>query len=184
MHDPRPGLAWNERFTDLIRRVAGLLDGDGRPTTGGVPVDGRFGRGVDADPHQFDLTAFSLRLTNGANAVSQLHAATANATWQGLIERPILGITNGVHAPTWVGTAMADLYDRHLDADLEDLDPQSERGRFWERLSRIPDADIWRAHQRQKLELAIFARGRLRNQFARHGEAPAVLEELRRGAQP
>lgn len=183
-----PVSAGNERFdADLIRRVAGpLLDGDGRPTTGGVPVERvlELGRGVDGDPHQFDLTAFSLRLTNGANAVSQLHATTANATWQGLIERPILGITNGVHAPTWVGTAMADLYDRHLDADLEDLDPQSERGRFWERMARIPDADLWRAHQRQKLELAFFARGRLRNQFARHGEAPAVLEELEEALNP
>ncbi len=183
-----PVSAGNERFdADLIRRVAGpLLDGDGRPTTGGVPVERvlELGRGVDADPHEFDLTAFSLRLTSGANAVSQLHAATANGTWQGLIDRPILGITNGVHAPTWVGTAMADLYDRHLGADLEDLDPQSERGRFWERLSRIPDADIWRAHQRQKLELAIFARGRLRNQFARHGEAPDVLEELEEALNP
>ena len=33
---------------------------------------------------------------------------------------------------------------------------------------------------RQKRELAIFARGRLRNQFARHGEAPSVLAELSR----
>ncbi len=36
-----PVSAGNERFAvDLVRRVAGpLLDGDGRPTTGGVPVD-------------------------------------------------------------------------------------------------------------------------------------------------
>ena len=177
-----PVSAGNERFdADLVRRIAGpLLDGDGRPATGGVPIERvlELGRDVAGDPHGFDLTALSLRLTNGANAVSQLHAQTANATWQGLIERPILGITNGVHAPTWVGSAIADLYDRQLEADLDDLDPQSQRGRFWERMARVPDADLWRAHQRQKLELAIFARGRLRNQFARHGEAPAVLQEL------
>ena len=66
------------------------------------------GRGVDNDPNVFDMTAFSLRQTNGANAVSQLHAETANGTWNGVIDRPILGITNGVHGPTWVGRAMAD----------------------------------------------------------------------------
>ena len=33
------------------------------------------------------MTAFSLRLTRGANAVSQLHAATADATWQGISPR-------------------------------------------------------------------------------------------------
>ena len=183
-----PVSAGNERFdADLVRRIAGpLLDGDGRPATGGVPIERvlELGRDGAGDLHSFDLTALSLRLTNGANAVSQLHAETANATWQSLIDRPILGITNGVHAPTWVGSAMADLYDRQLEADLDDLDPQSQRGRFWERMARVPDADLWRAHQRQKLELAIFARGRLRNQFARHGEAPSVLQELESALDP
>ena len=183
-----PVSAGNERFeAELVRRVAGpLLDGDGRPTTGGVPVDRilELGRGVDGDPNVFDMTAFSLRQTSGANAVSALHAQTANATWAGVLDRPILGITNGVHGPTWVGTAMSSLYRRYLEADLDDLDPQTERRRFWERMARVPEAELWRAHQRQKLELAIFARGRLRNQFARHGEAPAVLEELETALDP
>ncbi len=183
-----PVAAGNERFeADIVRRIAGpLLDGDGRPATGGVPVERvlELGRGVDNDPNVFDMTAFSLRQTNGANAVSQLHAETANATWNGVIDRPILGITNGVHGPTWVGRAMADLYRRYVEADLEDLDPQTERRRFWERMTRVPDAELWRAHQRQKLELAIFAQGRLRNQFARHGESPAVLEELDQALDP
>jgi starch phosphorylase len=183
-----PVSAGNERFeVDLVRRIAGpLLDGDDRPTTGGVPVDRvlELGRGVDGDPNVFDMTAFSLRQTNGANGVSRLHAETANATWQGVIDRPIAPITNGVHGPSWVGTAMSALLRRYLEADLDDLDPQTERSRFWERMSRVPDAELWRGHQRQKLELAIFARGRLRNQFARHGESPAVLEELETALDP
>ncbi len=183
-----PVSAGNERFdVSLVRRLAGpLLEGDGRPDTGGVPLDRilELGRGVDGDTSAFDMTAFSLRQTNGANAVSQLHAETANATWEGVLDGRILGITNGVHSPTWVGRAMAELYRRYLEADLDDLDPQTERRRFWERMSRVPDADLWRAHQRQKLELAIFARGRLRNQFARHGESPGVLEELETALDP
>ncbi len=177
-----PVSAGNERFdVDLVRRVAGpLLDGDGRPGTGGVPVDRvlEIGRGVDGDERQFDMTAFSLRLTNTANAVSQLHAETANSTWQAVAERPILGITNGVHIPTWLGTPVRDLLEHHLDADLDDLDGRADNRRWWDRLDRVPDAELWEAHQRQKFELALFARGRLRNQFARHGEAPSVLEEL------
>ncbi len=80
------------------------------------------GLGTDGDRGQFDMTAFSLRLTNGANAVSQLHAETANATWQGTTEHSILGITNGVHGPTWVGQPVVELLARHLDADLDQLD--------------------------------------------------------------
>ncbi|MFL5681244.1 MAG: alpha-glucan family phosphorylase [Chloroflexota bacterium] len=184
-----PVSAGNERFeADLVRRVAGpLLDGDDRPNTGGVPTERilELGLGVDDDRNQFDMTAFSLRLTNGANAVSQLHAETANATWDPILGgRQILGITNGVHIPTWIGTPMRDLVERFLDADLDDLDNTTGARRFWERIERLPGADLWEAHERQKRELALFARGRLRSQFARHGEAPSVLEQVEEALDP
>jgi len=187
IHTPVP--AGNERFdVNLVRRVAGpLLEGDDRPNTGGIPLDAlaELALGVDDDPGQFDMTALSLRLTNGANAVSQLHAETANATWHEVVgDRPILGITNGVHLPTWLGTSMRELLARHLDVDLDDLDNSTPTRRFWERMHRIPATELWEAHQRQKRELALFARGRLRNQFARHGEAPAVLKELETALDP
>ncbi len=177
-----PVAAGNERFdSDLVRRVAGpLFGGDGRPGTGGIPVDRllALGLGVEADPGQFDMTAFSLRLTHGANAVSHLHGRVSNAIWHDVAPNEILGITNGVHVPTWIGQPMRDLLERHTDAKLEAMDDQPVSSRFWERTAQIPTTELWDAHQRQKLELAIFARGRLRNQFARHGEAPSTLEEL------
>ena len=171
-----PVSAGNERFdVELVRRVAGpLLE------TGNVPVEGvlELGLGMDGDPSQFDMTAFSLRLTSGANAVSQLHAEVANGTWQGITDHRILGITNGVHSPTWVGSPVAELLDRHLDANLDDLDGPTGQDRFWERLERVPAQDLWVAHLRQKRELAIFVHGRLRSQLARHGESPSVLAEV------
>src|SRR4029078_5594042 len=42
----------------------------------------------------------------------------------------------------------------------------------------MPVAELWGAHLVQKRELAVFARGRLRTQFARHGEAPRTLQQL------
>ncbi|HEX9045346.1 MAG TPA: alpha-glucan family phosphorylase [Candidatus Limnocylindrales bacterium] len=177
-----PVSAGNERFdADLVRRVAGpLLDGDDRPGTGGVPIQRilELGRGVDGSSGQFDMTAFSLRLTHGANAVSKLHAETANATWHPVSPTSILAITNGIHTPSWVGSPVRDLLDRYLGAELDNIDEATESTRFWERLDRIPARDLWQAHMRQKRELSIFARGRLRSQFARHGEAPDVLESL------
>ncbi|HSL97344.1 MAG TPA: alpha-glucan family phosphorylase [Candidatus Deferrimicrobiaceae bacterium] len=177
-----PVSAGNERFeADLVRQIAGpILDGDERPNTGGVPAERvlEIGRGTDGDPGQFDMTAFSLRLTSGANAVSRLHAVTANNTWRGVPKHDIRAITNGVHSPSWIGGPVRELFERYLDADLDDLDASTEAGRWWERLERIPNDELWEAHLRQKRELAVFARGRLRNQFARHGEAPRVLGEL------
>ncbi|HLA16300.1 MAG TPA: alpha-glucan family phosphorylase [Candidatus Limnocylindrales bacterium] len=183
-----PVSAGNERFeAGLVRRVAGpLFDGDDRPRTGGVPIEDIIERGVgvDGDDSQFDMTAFSLRSTNDANAVSQLHGTTANATWGAITSRPIGGITNGVHVATWTGGPMRELFEDQLDADLDDLDARDGPRRFWERVSRLSDDELWEAHQRQKLELAIFARGRLRVQFARHGEAPSVLAELEESIDP
>jgi glycogen phosphorylase len=188
-----PVSAGNERFdADLVRRIAGpILDGsagaiEGQSGAGGVSIEKvlEIGRGTDGDTGQFDMTAFSLRLTNGANAVSKLHAVTANATWTGVPKHEILAITNGIHTPTWVGGPIRELYERYLDADLDDLDNGTAAGRWWERLDRIPAVELWEAHLRQKRELAVFARGRLRTQFARHGEAPRSLQELGEALDP
>jgi starch phosphorylase len=183
-----PVSAGNERFAvDLVRRVAGpLLDGDGRPHTGGVPIDRvlEIGLGPEGDRSEFDMTGFSLRLTNDANAVSQLHAQTADATWTGIAPHRIRGVTNGIHVPSWMGNAMGETLARELNADLDDLDEETEVGPFWEKLAEIPTEDLWETHQREKLELAIFARRRLRSQFARHGEAPSVLDAIESALDP
>ena len=177
-----PVSAGNERFdADLARRVAGpLYDGDGRKGTGGVPMDRilELARGVDGDSRSLDMTALSLRLSNSANAVSKLHSVTANNTWQGLGDKQIQAVTNGVHMPTWVGQPLRYLFERYLGAELDNVDARNASDGFWERTDQIPDMDLWESHQRQKLELMIFARNRLRHQFARHGESPGTLEEL------
>jgi glycogen phosphorylase len=176
-----PASAGNERFeAGLVRRLAAPL-----VEAGGLDMERilELGRGVDGDPGQFDMTAFSLRLTNGANAVSKLDAETANGTWQDVSEKPILGITNGVHPPSWLGEPIRQLYQAQ-GADIDHLDASDGKRRFWEHLDRIPDEQLWDAHRRQKLELAMFARRRLQLQFARHGEAPGLLEELSKALDP
>jgi starch phosphorylase len=168
-----PVSAGNERFdADLVRTLAAPLARDT-----GLDLERviELGRGTDGDPGQFDMTAFSLRETNGANAVSRLHAQTANTTWNEVAEKPILAITNGVHPPSWVGEPFRRLYEQ-VGGDLDNLDPQDKP--FWKKIATLPDAQLWEAHRRQKLELAFFCRRRLQSQFARHGEAPSVLEEL------
>jgi starch phosphorylase len=170
-----PVSAGNERFdAELVRRIAS-------PVIAGTPLTMdrllEIGRGADDDPAQFDMTAFSLRLTTAANAVSQLHAETANTTWTTIPGHAILGITNGVHAPSWVGASMRGLFEG-VGGDLDDLDDEEPEGRFWERLDRVSDEKLWEHHLEQKLALAFFARGRLRNQLARHGESPGELSQL------
>jgi starch phosphorylase len=168
-----PVSAGNERFeSNLVRKLAApLADGTGLDLERVIEL----ARGTDNDPDQFDMTAFSLRETNGSNAVSHLHAETANATWSGVVDKQILGITNGVHPPSWVGNPTRQLYES-IGGDLDNLDPHPKA--FLAKVAKLPDEEIWEAHRRQKLELAYFSRRRLQQQFARHGEAPMVLEEL------
>ena len=137
-----PVSAGNERFdADLVRRVAGpLLDGDGRRNTGGVPVERvlEIGRGTDGDAGQFDMTAFSLRLTNGANAVSKLHAATANSTWREIPPHGIIG-DHQRGPPTDVGRR-ADprpvTSGTSTPTSTTSTAPRT-RSRWWERIDRV-----------------------------------------------
>jgi starch phosphorylase len=65
----------------------------------------------------FNMTVAGLRLSRLANAVSQLHEQTARAMWAHVRgAAPIIGITNGVHAPTWQDAGVRD-----ADADPEAL---------------------------------------------------------------
>jgi starch phosphorylase len=83
-----------------------------------------------------------------------------------------------------MGNAMGETLARDLEADLDDLDEESEVGPFWDHLADIPTEDLWATHQREKLELAIFARRRLRSQFARHGESPSALDAIETALDP
>ena len=72
-------------------------------------------RAIGDDP--FNMTVAGLRLSRLANAVSQLHEQTARAMWAYVSgAASIIGITNGVHAPTWQDPAVRD-----ADADLDAL---------------------------------------------------------------
>jgi starch phosphorylase len=173
IHTPVP--AGNERFsTKLVRNLtAPELESSGIDVQRILDM----GLGVDADPGHFDMTAYALRNTRDANGVSQLHGAVANETWAPLIDHPIRGITNGVHAPTWVGPSMRSLYEG-LGGDLDHQEAEHSSTRFWEHVDETTDRDLWEAHLKQKQALQVFARIRLRRQLARHGESPRSLAEL------
>ncbi|MFZ9888162.1 MAG: alpha-glucan family phosphorylase, partial [Myxococcota bacterium] len=173
IHTPVP--AGNERYdSSLTRRLIS-------PVLAGANLDVervlQLGLGVDDDPGTFDMTAFGLRLSRHANAVSQLHAETANETWKKGIGYEIYGITNGVHMPTWLGGPLRGVYESH-GANLDDLASASPSAKVWEHMEAVSDSTLWHNHQRQKLELAFFVQTRLRSQLARHGESPEALRAL------
>jgi starch phosphorylase len=135
------------------------------------------GRGHTDEPDApFDMTAFVLRHAADANAVSRLHGETATRTWQELAGHPIRAITNGVHVPTWLGRPVRRIVKGAigvpLDVDLNDAEPLGG-------IDAIDASELWGAHQQQKREMTGFLEGRLARQFARHGESPTALREIR-----
>jgi starch phosphorylase len=173
IHTPVP--AGNERFSaDLVRELTAP-----EATAAGMDQEPilAMGLGVDGDAGQFDMTAFALRNTILANGVSQLHGHVANQTWTPITNHPIFGITNGVHAPTWVGRNVRGVLSE-LGGDLDHMETGTEADRCWERLNLVPDAELWAAHLQQKDALRKYATIKLRRQLARHGESPDVLAEL------
>jgi len=170
-----PVAAGNETFDrPLVTRLLGPWF-----AATGMPTDRllELGRGqTDAPDAPFDMTAFVLRHAIDANAVSRLHGVTATDTWSELAGHPVRAITNGVHLPTWLGRPMRRAFERaiggHLATDPNDPKPL-------ERLAGLTDDELWSAHRQQKRELTAFVEGRLLRQFARHGEAPNVLREVR-----
>ena len=102
------------------------------------------GRGGISDGFQMALVA--LRGSAHLNGVSQLHGQVSRAMWHGewpqLAEDdvPIIGVTNGVHVPTWVGDPARAVLDEHLgpswlDAGVDDP--------VWSRLGTLGDEALW-----------------------------------------
>jgi starch phosphorylase len=129
---------------------------------------------------QYSMTVLALRLSAYANGVSKLHGDVSRSMWHFLwpdtppSEAPIGHITNGVHTQTWLNQRLKTLYDRYLPANWQ---YEVDNPNTWRALATLPNRELWRTHQQCKEELVAFARQRLQQQLARHGEGPRRLAE-------
>jgi starch phosphorylase len=126
----------------------------------------------------FCMTVLAIRLANSTNGVSKLHGQVSRKMWRNIwpelpeAEIPISSITNGVHTRSWLAPEMTQLYDRYLGIQWEERPTDHS---IWKRVDHIPDAELWRTHERRRERLVAFARGRLKNQLKRRGAPPAEI---------
>ncbi|MBN6053477.1 alpha-glucan family phosphorylase [Nonomuraea sp. RK-328] len=167
-HTPVP--AGIDRFPiDMIERHFG---GDNAWPT--VPVERILALGAEADPSRFNMAVMGMRLAQRVNGVSELHGEVSREMfkdlWPGfdVDEVPIGSITNGVHAPTWVGREMMELAGREVPALIE-------RARGWDGIQKIPDADLWDIRRTLRRRLVEGARTRLRRSWRDRGASDAEL---------
>ncbi|MCC7479687.1 alpha-glucan family phosphorylase [bacterium] len=170
-HTPVP--AGNDRFDDaLLKRYLGPF----AESLGSSWEDfAALGRDPAGEPRSFCMTVSALRTATFSNAVARLHAVTSRGMWHGLWpglpqdEVPIGPVTNGIHLYSWLSRDMADLFNRYLDPAWRS-DPITPG--IWNRISEIPDEELWRTHESRRAQLVAFARRRLAAQVMRRGAAP------------
>jgi starch phosphorylase len=137
------------------------------------------GRQNPRDPNEpFCMTVLAIRLSNLSNGVSKLHGSVSRKMWKSIwhdlpeAEIPITSITNGVHIRSWVSPDMLQLYDRYLGVQWEQRPADHS---IWKRADHIPDAELWRTHERRRERLVAFARYRVKTQLKARGAPPAEV---------
>jgi starch phosphorylase len=123
------------------------------------------GRQVTPWGESFCMPVLALRLSDHANAVSELHGQVSRRMWHFLWPNrkvedvPITHITNGVHTGTWIARRLRLLFDRYLGLDwMQRIDDPE----MWAQIDNIPDDELWavRTHLKRKLTLYINDRAR------------------------
>ncbi len=131
------------------------------------------------DNELFCMTVLALKLSRFNNGVSKLHGHVSRNMWQKVWPQypvedvPIGAITNGVHMPTWVANDISLLFDRYLGPNWRE-DPDGVR--IWRQVDNIPDAELWRTHERLRERLVDFVRKRLRKQLLNVGARRKEIE--------
>lgn len=101
------------------------------------------------------MTVLALRGSRAANGVSRLHGEVSREMWRGLhpqleVEKvPIGHVTNGVHAPSWMHPAVADLLDRVSPGWRDGVVPS---------LAAASDLELWELRSSLRASLVGWAR--------------------------
>ncbi|MBD2693817.1 alpha-glucan family phosphorylase [Anabaena catenula] len=112
----------------------------------------------------FSMAVLALKMATFSNGVAQLHGVVSRQMFQGLWQKvpveevPITAITNGVHARSCVAKSTQELYDRYLGPNWSSAPPDSQ---LWERMEAIPDEELWRNHERCRLDMILYVREHL-----------------------
>ncbi len=137
------------------------------------------GRQDPSDKNEpFNMTVLALNASSFANGVAKLHGETARGMWARVWpgvpvdEVPITSITNGIHPRFWISREIAELFDLYLGPAWisNPSDPD-----VWKQIKGIPDAELWRMHERRRERLVGFARRHVASFLEKRGASSAEL---------
>jgi len=142
----------------------------------------QLGRPPQHQPNEpVSMAVLALQLSALSNGVSERHGEVARTMWCNLWpsvpadEVPITHVTNGVHPQTWLSRPLTEALER---ASGNKLSQDSTEPRFWQSIDRVPDQELWAAHEKRRHRLIEIVRQRVRAQLARHANGRDVEAEV------
>lgn len=94
-----------------------------------------------ASESELHMTILGMSMSKYIFGVSEKHGKVSSSMFP---QFNINAITNGVHHRTWIGTELANLYDKHIPQWIHNPMLLSEA------VHKIPDNELWNAHQEEK----------------------------------
>ncbi|MBV9472031.1 MAG: alpha-glucan family phosphorylase, partial [Solirubrobacterales bacterium] len=170
-----------EQVQDAIGRLMAQLGIDAREVIALGRTD------PQDESEKFGVTQAALRMSRAANGVSARHGEVAREMWSALWpelavdEVPVGHVTNGVHVPSWIGTPMRELLDRHLG---EGWFHRAADPRTWDPVRDIPDGELWDVRERQRTRLIEFLRERSTVDRLARGDLPEYVDAAARAFAP
>ncbi|MEH2381562.1 MAG: alpha-glucan family phosphorylase [Nostoc sp.] len=135
----------------------------------------------------FSMAVLALKMATFSNGVAQLHGVVSRQMFQGLWKKvpveevPIAAITNGVHARSCVAKSTQELYDRYLGPNWSSAPPDSQ---LWERMEAIPDEELWRNHERCRLDMVLYVREHLVKHLRDRGASASEITQAQEVLDP
>ena len=129
----------------------------------------------------FSMAVLAIRTSNWANGVSKLHGEVSRRMWQNIWpgvpehEVPIIHVTNGVHARSWMSADLINLMDRYLGLKWQN-DPADQT--VWREVRDVPDEELWQVHEHCRQKMVIWARRRLRKQYEARGASQTQIRQV------
>ncbi|MCC5656108.1 alpha-glucan family phosphorylase [Nostoc sp. XA010] len=135
----------------------------------------------------FSMAVLALKMATFSNGVAQLHGVVSRQMFQGLWQNvpveevPIAAITNGVHARSCVAKSTQELYDRYLGPNWSSAPPDSP---LWDRMDAIPDEELWRNHERCRLDMVLYVREHLVKHLTDRGASASEISQAQEVLDP
>lgn len=127
----------------------------------------------------FCMAVLAMKLSLHSNGVSELHGEVSRRMWADVWpdlpeeQLPLTYVTNGVHQKSWLSEEMTGLLIRFLGTRW--LEQSADQ--LWRKVSRIPDAELWRGHRRGTEQLVDYARRSLRAQLEKLDASAKEIDE-------